>query len=65
MVTGEVGVTLEAAVKHVGQEHRAEHGGVTSQHQLTEERNVMVLILQLKPVTLRPVLVSIYKIVNI
>ena len=64
MVTGEPGLSLLVAVRHVGQEHRVEHVSVTTRHQLMGEGVVLVLALLHLHVTLNPVLVGIYQVLK-
>ena len=65
MVTGEPGVSLVVAVRHVGQEHRGEHVSVTTRHQLMGEGVVLVLAILHQHVTLKHVLVGIYLVLKL
>ena len=58
-------MSLVVAVRHVGQEHRGEHVSVTTRHQLMGEGVVLVLAILHQHVTLKPVLVGIYQVLNI
>ena len=57
-------MSLVVAVRHVGQEHRGEHVSVTTRHQLMGEGVVLVLAILHQHVTLKHVLVGIYRVLN-